>query len=219
MQCRLVHRVRKISSVRPLSKPFSKTCPHVAFWRRFSRGQLYRGRRGSLGECGDCAEIASFSSPGFLGSNPVCATNPPPEVEPVHRLPWTTRVCAAEQLFQPARVCLSQPWKLEPGARPAERRGLQRHGPAVQLGEVADDRETRAAPYPAPLSWSINNSSRIAADAHASAARRHDSRPSFDCASAHALDNARRRSALVVRPTESSDVIAVVTRPWIAEDA
>ena len=36
----------------------------------------------------------------------------------------------------------SEPWKLEPGARPAERRGLQRDRTTVQLGEIADDRET-----------------------------------------------------------------------------
>jgi hypothetical protein len=39
---------------------------------------------------------------------------------------------------------VSEPWKLEPGARPAERRGLQRDGTTVELGEIADDRETEA---------------------------------------------------------------------------
>src|SRR4030095_12327235 len=37
---------------------------------------------------------------------------------------------------------LSGPRKLESGARPAERRGLQRDRTAVQLGELADDRQT-----------------------------------------------------------------------------
>lgn len=36
----------------------------------------------------------------------------------------------------------SELWKLESSARPAERRGLQRDRTTVQLGELADDRET-----------------------------------------------------------------------------
>ena len=36
----------------------------------------------------------------------------------------------------------SEPWKLESGARPAERRGLRRDRTTVELGEIADDRET-----------------------------------------------------------------------------
>lgn len=40
------------------------------------------------------------------------------------------------------RTGLSESWKLESGARPAERRGLQRDRTTVQLGEIADDRET-----------------------------------------------------------------------------
>jgi hypothetical protein len=36
----------------------------------------------------------------------------------------------------------SGPWKLESGPRPAELRGLQRDGATVELGEIADDRET-----------------------------------------------------------------------------
>jgi hypothetical protein len=39
------------------------------------------------------------------------------------------------------RAGRSEPWKLESGARPGEGRGLQRDGTAVQLGELADDRQ------------------------------------------------------------------------------
>ena len=42
------------------------------------------------------------------------------------------------------RTGLSESWKLESGARPAERRGLQRDRTTVQLGEIADDREREA---------------------------------------------------------------------------
>jgi len=54
---------------------------------------------------------------------------------PVHDMP-----CSSE--LSPDASRSSKPWKLESGARPAERRGLQRDRTTVELGEIADDRET-----------------------------------------------------------------------------